>query len=64
LRVAPFGYGRLFVLLRREEEPPCVNRIYRLYREAGLSVRKRKARRRAVCRRAPILIESKPNARW
>ncbi len=38
-----FGYRRLFVLLRRDGEPSGVNRIYRLYREEGLSVRKRKA---------------------
>jgi hypothetical protein len=41
-----------------------VNRIYRLYRDEGLSVRKRKARRRAVRTRAPIFIEAKANARW
>jgi transposase InsO family protein len=59
-----FGYRRLFVLLRREGETSGVNRIYRLYREEGLSVRKRRARRRAVGTRAPILIEAKANARW
>ncbi|MGV2081187.1 MULTISPECIES: IS3 family transposase [unclassified Rhizobium] len=59
-----FGYRRLFVLLRREGEPSGINRIYRLYREEGLSVRKRKARRRAVGTRAPILVEAKANARW
>ncbi|WP_127966438.1 IS3 family transposase [Agrobacterium sp. RS6] len=59
-----FGCRRLFVLLRREGEPSGVNRIYRLYREEGLSVRKRKARRRAVGTRAPILVEAKANARW
>lgn len=59
-----FGYRRLFVLLRRDGEPSGVNRIYRLYREEGLSVRKRKARRRAVGTRAPILVEAKANARW
>ncbi|MBY5475649.1 transposase, partial [Rhizobium leguminosarum] len=37
-----FGYRRLFILLRRDGEPSGVNRIYRLYREEGLSVRKRK----------------------
>jgi transposase InsO family protein len=41
-----FGYRRLFVLLRREGEPLGINRIYRLYREEGLAVRKRRARRR------------------
>ncbi len=59
-----FGYRRLFILLRRDGEPSGVNRFYRLYREEGLSVRKRKARRRAVGTRAPILVEAKANARW
>ncbi|OOY02675.1 transposase [Thioclava sp. F28-4] len=59
-----FGYRRLFVLLRREGEASGINRIYRLYREEGLTVRKRKARRKAVGTRAPILVEARPNARW
>ncbi len=59
-----FGYRRLFILLRREGEPSGINRIYRLYREEGLTVRKRKNRRRAIGTRAPILIEAKANARW
>lgn len=59
-----FGYRRLFVLLRREGEPSGINRIYRLYREEGLTVRKRRARRKAVGTRAPILVEAMPNARW
>jgi putative transposase len=59
-----FGYRRLFVLLRREGETAGLNRIYRLYREEGLSVRKRQARRQAVGTRAPILVEAKANARW
>ena len=59
-----FGYRRLFVLLRREGELSGINRIYRLYREEGLTVRKRKARRKAVGTRAPILVEARANARW
>jgi putative transposase len=59
-----FGYRRLFILLRREGEPSGINRIYRLYREEGLGVRKRKGRKRAVGVRAPILVEAMPNARW
>jgi putative transposase len=43
-----FGHRRLFVLLRREGEPSGINRIYRLYREEGLTVRKRRARRKAT----------------
>ncbi len=59
-----FGYRRLFVLLRQEGEASGINRIYRLYREEGLTVRKRRARRRAVGTRAPILVEAVANARW
>ena len=59
-----FGYRRLFVLLRQEGETSGRNRIYRLYREEGLTVRKRRARRRAVGARAPIMVEARPNARW
>jgi putative transposase len=33
-------------------------------REEGLTVRRRRARRRAVGTRAPILVEAKVNARW
>ncbi len=33
-------------------------------RQEGLTVRKRKARRKAVGTRAPILIEARANARW
>jgi putative transposase len=59
-----FGYRRLFILLRREGEPSGLNRIRRLYREEGLSVRRRRGRRKAVGTRVPILVEAKPNARW
>jgi putative transposase len=59
-----FGYRRLFILLRQEGEASGINRIYRLYREEGLTVRRRRARRRAVGTRAPIPVEAKANARW
>jgi putative transposase len=59
-----FGYRRLYILLRDEGEPSGINRIYRLYREEGLAVRKRRTRRKAVGTRAPILVEAKPDARW
>jgi putative transposase len=59
-----FGYRRLFILLRQDGEPSGINRIYRLYREEGLTVRKRRSRRRAVGTRAPILVEAAANARW
>jgi putative transposase len=59
-----FGYRRLFIMLKREGEASGINRIYRLYREEGLGVRRRKGRKRAVGVRAPILVEARPNARW
>ena len=59
-----FGYRRLFIMLRREGEASGINRIYRLYREEGLGVRRRKGRKRAIGVRAPLLVEARPNARW
>jgi len=59
-----FGYRRLFILLQEEGEPSGINRIYRLYREEGLAVRRRRSRRKAIGTRAPILVEARPNARW
>ncbi len=59
-----FGYRRLFILLRREGEPSGISRVYRLYREEGLAVRRRRSRRKAIGTRAPILVEALPNARW
>jgi putative transposase len=58
-----FGYRRLYILLRDEGEASGINRIYRLYREEGLTVRKCRTRQKAVGSRAPILVEAKPNAR-
>lgn len=59
-----FGYRRLFVLLRREGNASGKNRIYRLYREEGLTLRKPRLRRRAIGTRAPILMERRANSRW
>ena len=59
-----FGYRRLFVMLRRDGEASGITRIYRLYREEGLAVRRRRTRRKAIGTRAPILVEAVPNARW
>jgi len=59
-----FGYRRLHVLLRAEGCIVNRKKTQRLYREEGLTVRKRKGRKRATGMRAPILIEARPNARW
>lgn len=40
-----YGYRRVHVLLRREGRPDNVNRVYRLYREEGLSLRLKRPRR-------------------
>ena len=59
-----FGYRRLHVLMRREGY--CVNhkRLYRLYREERLAVRKRGGRKRAIGTRAPLVVPLGPNERW
>jgi len=59
-----FGYRRLHVLLRAEGHALNRKKTQRLYREEGLTVRKRKGRKRATGSRAPILVEARPNARW
>ena len=59
-----FGWRRILVLVRREGHPVGEHRLRRLYREEGLTVRKRRGRRRAVGTRAPILVEAAANARW
>lgn len=59
-----FGYRRLHVLLRQEGLVENCKRTQRLYREEGLTVRKRRGRKRATGTRAPILTVTAPNARW
>lgn len=59
-----FGYRRLHVLLRNEGHMVNRKKTQRLYREEGLSVRRRRGRKRAAGARAPIIAELKPNARW
>ncbi len=59
-----FGYRRLHVLLRREGFQLNRKKLYRLYREEGLTVRKRGGRKRALGTRAPMLVPDSPNQRW
>lgn len=59
-----FGYRRLHVLLRREGYVVNHKRIYRLYREERLLVRRRGGRKRALGTRAPITVPLLPNERW
>ena len=59
-----FGYRRVGIMPERKGMIMNEKKLYRLYREEGLTVRKRKARRKAIGTRAPILIEARANARW
>ncbi len=59
-----FGYRRLHLLLQREGVEVNWKKIYRLYREERLTVRKRGGRKRALGTRAPMTIPQDPNQRW
>jgi putative transposase len=59
-----FGYRRLHVLLRQEGFKVNHKRLFRLYREERLTVRRRSGRKRALGNRAPILVPQLPNERW
>ena len=59
-----FGYRRLHILLRREGVVLNWKKLYRLYREERLMVRKRGGRKRALGTRAPMAIPQDANQRW
>lgn len=59
-----FGYRRLGLLLEREGIRMNHKKLYRLYREEGLAVRRRRGRKRATGTRAPLLVPMRPNERW
>ena len=63
-RAAPVRLSPLHILLRAEGHVLNRKKTQQLYREEGLTVRKRKGRKRATGMRAPILVEARPNARW
>ena len=59
-----FGYRRLGILLAREGVTMNHKKLYRLYCAEGLTVRRRRGRKRATGMRAPIAIPQEPNQRW
>lgn len=59
-----FGYRRLHILLKREGWELNWKKLYRIYREEGLTVRKRDSQKRALGTRAPMAIPQGPNQRW
>jgi putative transposase len=59
-----FGYRRLHVLLKREGYVINHKKLFRLYREEKLAVRRRGGRKRAIGTRAPMMVPMAPNDRW
>ncbi len=51
-----FGYRRLHILLKREGFQINWKKLYRIYREERLTVRKRSGRKRALGTRSPMII--------
>jgi putative transposase len=59
-----FGYRRLAVMLRRDGLQMNLKKVYRLYKEERLTVRKRGGRKRALGTRAPMTVPQDANQRW
>ena len=59
-----FGYRRLGWLLTREVHAMNHKKLYRLYREEKLMVRRRGGRKRALGTRAPMELPHAVNQRW
>jgi putative transposase len=59
-----YGYRRVYLRLRREGWPDNRKRVYRLYREAGLAVRRRKRKRIGAFERRPLPKPTTANVSW
>jgi putative transposase len=59
-----FGYRRLHILLRREGIELNHKKLFRLYREERLTVRRRGGRKRALGTRAPMTLPQGADQRW
>ena len=59
-----FGYRRLHILLRREGIELNHKKLFRIYREERLTVRRRGGRKRALGTRAPMALPQGPDQRW
>ncbi len=59
-----FGYRRIGIMLEREGFAMNEKKLYRLYKEEGRSVRRRRGRKRARGTRVPMPIPNRPNMRW
>lgn len=59
-----FGYRRLHALVKREGIHANHKRVHRLYREAGLAVRRRRRRHGVMVEREQLALPSAPNEVW
>lgn len=59
-----FGYRRIGLMLEREGITMNHKKLRRIYREEGLSVRRRRGRKRATGTRQPLPVPSRPGQRW
>jgi putative transposase len=59
-----FGYRRLREMAKRRGRGMNLKKVYRLYREEGLAVRRRRGRKRAIGVRAPLQQARRPNQIW
>ncbi len=59
-----FGYRRVGILLERKGMVMNAKKLYRIYREEGLSVRRRRGRKRRGAAERPCRLPLRPNQRW
>jgi putative transposase len=66
-----FGYRRLYIFLRREKTADGTlrwrvnhKRVYRLYREEGLAMQRRKPRKFRSEARLPLALPTRANEMW
>ena len=59
-----YGYRRVYLRLRREGWEVNRKRVYRLYRDAGLAVRRRKRKRIGPFERKPLPKPTAANMSW
>jgi putative transposase len=59
-----YGYRRVYLRLRREGWEVNRKRVYRLYRDAGLAVRRRKRKRIGLVERKPLPKPQLANQSW
>lgn len=58
-----FGYRRLGILLEREGLGANHKKVFRIYQEEGLAVKRRRGRKRAIGTRTPMEVPDGPDQR-